>query len=115
MFEVMNPENSGARGDHAPFLSPRHIFMEGDGDTDKGLKAREREWRGRVAPQSRFHSCCVHALWRQVEWATVRDDKLYIGSFGKEFTGNKGEVLHANNLWVVVLEKVRGAERGLGE
>lgn len=41
MFEVMNPENSGARGDHAPFLSPRHIFMEGDGDTDKGLKARE--------------------------------------------------------------------------
>lgn len=52
--------------------------MEGEGDTDKGLK---------------------------VEWATVRDDKLYVGSFGKEFTGNKGEILHANNLWVVVLDK----------
>jgi hypothetical protein len=78
MFEVMNPDNSAAVGANAPYVVPRHIFMEGSGDTDKGLK---------------------------VEWATVRDDKLYVGSFGKEYTDSKGDVMHSNNLWVVVYDK----------
>lgn len=29
-------------------------------------------------------------------------DHLYVGSFGKEYTSNDGEILHANNLWVKV-------------
>ena len=79
MFEVMNPEDSSktAPGE-APFIVPRHLFMEGDGTTDKGLKC---------------------------EWATVKDGLLYVGSFGKEFTDNKGAILHANNLWVVMVGK----------
>ena len=41
----------------------RYILTDGDGDTTKGFKC---------------------------EWGTVKDDKLYIGSFGKEYTNNKG-------------------------
>lgn len=77
MFEIHNPENSG--GLPAPYLVPRHIFMEGKGDiNDKGLK---------------------------IEWATVKDNLLHVGSFGKEFTNNKGEVVHTNNLWVVTYNR----------
>ena len=73
MFQLMN----FARSDSAepPYLVPRHIFMEGPGDiNDKGLK---------------------------IEWATQKDGTLFVGSFGKEYTNNKGEVLHSNNLWAV--------------
>lgn len=80
MFEVINPEDSAARKPAKPeaYIAPRHIFMEGDGSTDKGMK---------------------------VEWATVKDGLLYVGSFGKEFTNNEGGIIHANNLWVVVVDK----------
>lgn len=72
MFEVLNYRNSAA--DPAPMIVPRHIFMEGNGNVNKGLK---------------------------IEWATVKDNVMYIGSFGKEYTNNDGEILHANNLWIV--------------
>ncbi len=73
MFQVMNFARSDSAD--APFLVPRHIFMEGPGDiNDKGLK---------------------------IEWATQKDGTMVVGSFGKEYTNNKGEVLHANNLWTV--------------
>lgn len=74
MFQVMNPARSDAA--EAPYLVPRHIFMEGSGEGgDKGLK---------------------------IEWATVKDSALVVGSFGKEFTNNKGEISHSNNLWTVL-------------
>jgi soluble calcium-activated nucleotidase 1 len=77
MFQIMNPARSDAA--EAPFLVPRHIFSEGPGNVgDKGLK---------------------------IEWATVKDGAVTIGSFGKEFTNNKGEVVHANNLWTVAFAK----------
>jgi soluble calcium-activated nucleotidase 1 len=76
MFQVMNPARSDAA--EAPFLVPRNIFMEGSGDVnDKGLK---------------------------IEWATVKDSTLVVGSFGKEYTNNKGEIVHSNNLWSVVVK-----------
>lgn len=79
MFEVVNFRDSGATGkDRAPALVPRQIMMEGDGVTDKGMK---------------------------IEWATVKGDHLYVGSFGKEYTSNDGEILHANNLWVKVMTR----------
>lgn len=57
---------------------PRHVITEGDGYTSKGMK---------------------------IEWATVKDDLLYIGSFGKEFTNSNGtEVLHENNFWVSTID-----------
>ena len=90
MFEVANfassePGKAGMRGAGAarvPRLVPRQILMEGDGETDKGMK---------------------------VEWATVRDDTLWVGSFGKEYTDSEGNILHANNLWV---KAVAVSERG---
>jgi len=77
-FEIVNHAHSHPQPDAhgkvaAPALVPRLMLMEGNGVTDKGHK---------------------------IEWATVRGDMLYVGSFGKEFTDNAGHIQHANNLWV---------------
>jgi soluble calcium-activated nucleotidase 1 len=58
------------------FCVPRYIITEGEGDTDKGMK------------------------W---EWATVKNDELYMGSMGKEYTNPDGSVANTNNLWVSIL------------
>jgi len=60
------------------FAVPRFVITEGDGDTDKGMK------------------------W---EWATIKNNELILGSMGKEFTNNKGEIENTNNLWVAVLNE----------
>jgi len=60
------------------YAVPRFIISEGDGDTDKGMK------------------------W---EWATVKDDELYIGSMGKEYTNPDGSIANTNNLWVAIVSK----------
>jgi|GEM_PF-353408 len=55
---------------------PRNILMEGDGNQAKGQKT---------------------------EWATVKDGKLYVGSFGKPFT-NGDEIVNHWNLWVSIID-----------
>ena len=55
---------------------PRFVVTEGEGDTDKGMK------------------------W---EWATVKDNELYIGSMGKEYTRPDGSIANVNNLWIGIL------------
>ncbi|GMF12117.1 unnamed protein product [Phytophthora lilii] len=57
---------------------PEHIVMEGDGVAGKGQKH---------------------------EWATVKDGELYMGSVGKEFTDNDGNVISDGNLWVAVMDR----------
>ncbi|KAK1943546.1 Soluble calcium-activated nucleotidase 1 [Phytophthora citrophthora] len=57
---------------------PEHIIMEGDGLNGKGQKH---------------------------EWATVKDGELYMGSVGKEFTDNDGNVIGDGNLWVAVMDR----------
>ena len=52
---------------------PAHIIMEGDGHSGKGQKN---------------------------EWATVKDDFMYVGSIGKEYTDNEGNIINSNNFWV---------------
>ena len=37
------------------------------------------------------------------EWATVKGDNLYLGSFGKEYTNDDGSIANTNNLWVAVI------------
>eukprot|EP00727_Mastigamoeba_balamuthi_P001051 m51a1_g10943 nucleoside diphosphate phosphatase, putative (400) ;mRNA; r:187979-189560 len=56
---------------------PLHILMEGDGHTTKGQKT---------------------------EWATVKDDLLYVGSIGKEWTNKEGKVVNHNNQWVSTID-----------
>ena len=51
--------------------------MEGDGNTNKGQKT---------------------------EWATVKDGKMYVGSFGKEYTNPDGSIKSRNNMWVSVID-----------
>lgn len=49
-------------------------MTEGNGETDKGSK---------------------------FEWAAVRENELYVGSMGKEFTNHDGSIANLNNMWVV--------------
>lgn len=57
-------------------LAPRYILSEGDGKTDKGMK---------------------------IEWSTIKNDQLYVGSFGKEYTNKKQKIVHKNNLWIATI------------
>lgn len=63
----------GIDGESDPKAVPRHILMEGDGNNNKGQKT---------------------------EWATVKDGDLYVGSFGKPYTNNAGEITTRNNMWI---------------
>jgi len=64
--------------DKKPSVVPRLITTEGDGNTDKGMK---------------------------LEWATVKDGELLLGSFGKEYTKEDGTVINRNNLWVMWVDE----------
>ena len=54
-------------------LSPWLILSDGNGEETKGFKC---------------------------EWATVKDNHLYVGGLGKEWTTNEGVVLNFNPMWV---------------
>lgn len=56
---------------------PRHVLMEGNGHSTKGMK---------------------------IEWATVKDSLLYVGSIGKEWTTPDGEILNHNPGWVKTID-----------
>ncbi|KAF7457796.1 Apyrase family protein [Cryptosporidium felis] len=58
-------------------IAPRYVLSEGDGRGNKGMK---------------------------IEWFTVRDGVLWIGSFGKEFVSN-GIVKKKDNMWVATIDK----------
>ena len=55
---------------------PWVILMDGNGKNTKGFKS---------------------------EWATVKDEHLYVGSMGKEWTTPSGEFEHNNPLWIKVV------------
>jgi len=57
---------------------PQHILMDGNGESSKGFKC---------------------------EWATVKDNLLHIGSFGKEWTNKNGEVINGNPMWVKTIDQ----------
>jgi len=52
---------------------PQHILMDGDGHSTKGFKC---------------------------EWAAVKDDRLYVGGLGKEWTTPEGELVSRDPQWV---------------
>lgn len=74
LFEVVGYDPSTPGGPQ-PVAYPRHIMMEGSGDTDKGFKC---------------------------EWMAEKDGLMLVGSFGKEYTNNDGKILNRNNMWVKV-------------
>jgi len=73
VFEILS--EPGSQGTKS-LVVPRYVITEGEGDTDKGMK------------------------W---EWATVKDDTLYIGSMGKEYTNPDGSIANTNNLWIATI------------
>lgn len=56
---------------------PRFILMDGDGDSNKGFKC---------------------------EWMAVKDNKLYVGSMGKEWTTPEGVIVNTNPQFVKVID-----------
>ena len=65
-------------GDGELSITPRFVISEGNGNNGKGMK------------------------W---EWATVKDNHLYIGSLGKEYTRLDGSVANRNNLWISIINE----------
>ena len=63
-------------------LIPEIILMEGDGQNSKGQKT---------------------------EWATVKDDVLMVGSFGKEYVRG-GKVTSTNNMWIATIDSNGGVQ-----
>lgn len=55
------------------------------------------------------HDCGVksssncHYEGFKAEWLAVKDEHLYVGSLGKEWTTTTGKVLHENPEWVKVI------------
>jgi soluble calcium-activated nucleotidase 1 len=77
VFEILNQINPKENDAIQPIVVPRFTITEGEGETDKGMK------------------------W---EWATVKNNELYMGSIGKPFTDSKtGEFINANFLYVSIL------------
>eukprot|EP00043_Microstomoeca_roanoka_P008909 m.85468 g.85468 ORF g.85468 m.85468 type:complete len:387 (+) comp14426_c0_seq2:261-1421(+) len=57
-------------------LVPRYILSDGDGNQEKGFK---------------------------VEWMAVKDNQLWVGSIGKDWTTETGEYVNAYPKWIKVL------------
>jgi len=56
----------------------RMVLGDGDGTEEKGFKS---------------------------EWAAVKDDMMFIGSFGKEWSNDQGEIVNNNPQWVKIVDK----------
>ncbi|KAF0980516.1 hypothetical protein FDP41_013730 [Naegleria fowleri] len=77
VYQIM-VTSSGNNGDIQVKAIPRHILPDGNGETtSKGFKC---------------------------EWATVKDNKLYIGSIGKEWTTGDGVVLNHDPMYVKTID-----------
>jgi soluble calcium-activated nucleotidase 1 len=81
VYQIDRVDGDGSSKKTAPVAFPLHILMEGNGAADKGQKT---------------------------EWATVKDGKLYVGSYGKEYTDvidGVYTVVKSTNLWVSVIDR----------
>lgn len=78
---------------------PWVILPDGDGTVSKGqssphvLLTRARHVTSSNCPFAGF----------KAEWLAVKDEHLYVGSLGKEWTTTTGKVLHENPEWVKVI------------
>jgi len=66
---------SDSTGQHVR-LVPWVILPDGNGKESKGFKS---------------------------EWAAVKDQQLYVGGLGKEWTSAKGELIHLNPQWIKII------------
>ncbi|NWX98601.1 CANT1 nucleotidase, partial [Nothoprocta ornata] len=78
---------------------PWVILSDGDGSVGKGEEPRGcGQWhRGPLR-----HHVLSHAGFK-AEWLAVKDEHLYVGGLGKEWTTATGEVLNENPEWVKVV------------
>eukprot|EP01029_Cantina_marsupialis_P001877 TRINITY_DN116_c2_g1_i1.p1 TRINITY_DN116_c2_g1~~TRINITY_DN116_c2_g1_i1.p1 ORF type:complete len:377 (+),score=104.21 TRINITY_DN116_c2_g1_i1:93-1223(+) len=65
-------------------LIPRNFITEGNGESSVGQK---------------------------IEWATIKDGEMIVGSYGKEFINAKGESVHSNMNWIGRIDQKFGVTR----
>eukprot|EP00919_Chromeraceae_sp_WS-2016_P036740 GHVR01087245.1.p1 GENE.GHVR01087245.1~~GHVR01087245.1.p1 ORF type:complete len:240 (-),score=45.92 GHVR01087245.1:430-1149(-) len=72
-------DRTGIIYEHLPggILVPLYIISAGRGDRPNGMK---------------------------IEWMSVCHDKLYVGSIGKEYVDQNGNITHLDNLWIVTID-----------
>lgn len=46
---------------------------------------------------------CLHLIGFKAEWLAVKDEHLYVGGLGKEWTTTEGEFVNNNPEWVKVV------------
>ena len=49
--------------------------------------------------------CLSNCLGFKGEWMAVKDEKLYVGGLGKEWTTTDGEYVHSYPQWVKSIDK----------
>ncbi|KAJ4461299.1 putative Soluble calcium-activated nucleotidase 1 [Paratrimastix pyriformis] len=78
VYEIIEYNSPGQ--ERAPYVVSRYVLTDGNGkSTNKGFKC---------------------------EWATIKDEKIYFGSIGKEYTNSKtGAVENYNPMWVKVIDQ----------
>lgn len=77
----------------------RFVLPDGDGSDEKVSFLSSLLLR---APAHRFG---FSLQGFKSEWATVKDDQLFVGSFGKEWSTDAGEILNHNPQWIKVIDK----------
>uniref|UniRef100_A0A8C6ZC81 Calcium activated nucleotidase 1 n=1 Tax=Nothoprocta perdicaria TaxID=30464 RepID=A0A8C6ZC81_NOTPE len=78
---------------------PWVILSDGDGSVGKGEEPGGCGQRHRGPSLHRVLSCAGF----KAEWLAVKDEHLYVGGLGKEWTTATGEVLNENPEWVKVV------------
>jgi soluble calcium-activated nucleotidase 1 len=83
---------------------PRYITANGDGNRDKGFKVC-RFFVSVLLTFTILSTEFVSTTNVQCEWMTVKDDLLWIGSLGKEWTNEKGIIENFDPAWVKTIDR----------
>lgn len=77
---------------------PWVILLDGNGKNLKGKTFRES-----IRPMDYMFLRSLRFIGFKSEWATVKDEQLYVGSMGKEWTTPSGEYEHNNPQWIKIV------------
>ncbi|KAJ0044280.1 hypothetical protein NL108_003788, partial [Boleophthalmus pectinirostris] len=82
---------------------PWVILPDGDGSVSKGLH-RNENYIINCKIQLHFNILAITLCTGfKAEWLAVKDEHLYVGGLGKEWTTTSGEVVNNNPEWVKVV------------
>jgi len=101
-YEVESKYNEGLRGmELSEVVFFNNMLLTCDDRT--GIVFQLDRATKKVYPLNVFSGNAGKEKGFKCEWMTVKDDELYIGSIGKEWTSLKGEFINDDPLWVHVI------------